>query len=175
MSPVKDVLDDVTSPPAGALAQSASASGGAAGPVEVVEIVRSVFETMMGLRARQLSAPWSAAQDRITSAVYLTGDWAGALLIECGRAEACRLAGRFLMMDEPPDLDDSVRDVMGELANMIGGNFKCVMTTGIKLSIPSVFDGGSNAVRLCGAQVATRLSFECEDGPFWVTVVSTGM
>lgn len=176
MSPVDAVLDEVR---LGESVESVdidagSAQGATAGPGEVRQIVQSVFETMMGLRTRELDSPWTPAKGRITSAVYLTGEWNGAVLVECGRTEACRLAGKFLMMDSPPELDDGVRDVMGELANMIGGNFKCVMTAGIKLSIPSVFDGASNAVHLCGAQVAMRLSFGCEEGPFWVTVVSTG-
>jgi chemotaxis protein CheX len=68
--------------------------------------------------------------DRLTSAVHLAGDWNGAVLLECDRRQACRFAGRFLSMDPSDTVDDVVRDVLGELANMIGGNLKCMCWAG---------------------------------------------
>ena len=66
----------------------------------------------------------------MTSAVQLTGEWNGAVLLECDRGQACRFAARFLSIDLPDAVDDVVRDVLGELANMIGGNLKCVLSAG---------------------------------------------
>ena len=45
-------------------------------------------------------------------------------MFECTRDQACQLAGRFLAMDPPEAVDDDVRDMLGELANMIGGNYE---------------------------------------------------
>jgi chemotaxis protein CheX len=142
-------------------------------PSELAQIVESVFETMIGRQARQCESSWFRSDDRLTAAVHLAGDWNGAVLLECGRQEACRFASRFLSMDPPPAVDDVVRDILGELANMIGGNLKCVLTPGIRLSMPSVVDGGDYSVRICGAEVRERLAFRCEDGLFWVTVLAT--
>jgi CheY-specific phosphatase CheX len=73
---------------------------------------------------------------------------------------------------EPPDtVNDDVRDVLGELANMIGGNIKCAVASGLKLSMPSVTDGSDDGVRICGSKFH-RLGFECEEGPFWVTLLA---
>ena len=66
-----------------------------------------------------------------------------------------------------------MRDVLGELANMIGGNLKCVLTRGIRLSMPSVVDGSDYSLRVCGAEVRERLAFQCAEGLFWVTVLTT--
>jgi CheY-specific phosphatase CheX len=66
-----------------------------------------------------------------------------------------------------------VRDVLGELVNMIGGNMKCVLTRGIQLSMPSVVDGSDYSLRICGAAVRERLAFRCAEGAFWVTVLAT--
>ena len=112
------------------------------------------------------------SQDRLTSAVHLSGDWNGALLFECNRWQACRFAGRFLSMDPPDTVNDDVRDVLGELANMIGGNMKCALTTGLSLSMPSVMDGSDYGLRVCGSEVQDRLGFECAEGPFWVTLLA---
>jgi chemotaxis protein CheX len=77
-------------------------------------------------------------------------------------------------MDPPDTVDDDVRDVLGELANMIGGNMKSGMATGVRLSMPTVLDGSDYDLRVVGSQVKERLSFQCADGYFWVTVLSRG-
>lgn len=142
-------------------------------PSELAEIVASVFGTMMDLDVSLCGLPWFPNGERMTAAVHLAGEWNGAVLLECDRAQACQFAGRFLSMEPPLSVDDVVRDVLGEMANMIGGNLKCVLTRGIRLSIPSVVDGGDYCMRLCGARIRELLSFECADGPFWIRVLAT--
>lgn len=137
----------------------------------VTEIVASVFESMLGLSLRQSPVPWSAGIDRLTSSVHLTGEWNGAVAVECTRLQARCFTARFLAMEVPPDVDDVVRDVLGELANMIGGNLKSALCRGIHLSMPSVIDGIYNW-RVCGAEGSERLAFSCDEGVFWVTVLS---
>ncbi len=142
-------------------------------PSEVIQIVESVFGTMMNLEVSQHGTPWFSSADRLTSALHLAGDWNGAVLLECSPNQACRFAGRFLSMDPPDTVDDVVRDVLGELANMIGGNLKCVLTRGIRLSMPSVVDGSDYSLRVCGAEVRERLALRCDEGAFWVTVLAS--
>ena len=144
---------------------------------ELAAIVESVFETMMDLHPVECSAPWLGNSNRLSAAVHLAGDWSGAVLLECDRRQACQFAARFLAMgappgDPPPAVDDVVRDVLGELANMIGGNLKCVLTHGTRLSMPSVVDG-DYTLRVCGAASRERLAFSCDEGVFWVTVLTT--
>ena len=142
-------------------------------PSELAQIVGSVFETMLGLEVGECGAPWFPSLDRLTAVVHLAGDWNGAVLLECDRGQACRFAGRFLSMDPLASVDDVVRDVLGELANMIGGNLKCVLTRGIRLSMPAVVDGSDYSMRVCGAKIRERLAFQSALGLFWITVLST--
>ena len=142
-------------------------------PSELAQIVASVFGAMLSLEVGEGGTPWFPNGDRLTAAVQMAGDWNGALLLECDRRQACQFAGRFLSIDPPGNVDDVVRDVLGELANMIGGNIKCVLTHGIRLSMPSVVDGSDYCLRVCGTTVRERLAFQCIEGPFWVTVLAT--
>ena len=142
-------------------------------PSELAQIVESVFENMLSLQAKESDAPWFPSADRLTAVVHLAGDWSGAVLLECDRGQACRFAGRFLSLDSFGAVDDVVRDVLGELANMISGNLKCVLTSGIRLSMPSVVDGSDYSVRVCRSEVRERLAFQCAEGLFWITVLST--
>jgi chemotaxis protein CheX len=137
------------------------------------QIVESVFITMMDLEVSTCDSPWTPARDRMTSFVYLAGEWNGAVLLECNRRQACHFAGRILSMDPPQDVDDDVRDVLGELANVIGGNMKSGMATGVRLSMPTVMDGSECDLRVCGSEIQERMAFQCAEGQFWVTVLST--
>ncbi len=138
---------------------------------ELAQIVESVFSTMMNLEVGEGTTPWFSSPDRMTAAVHLTGEWNGAVLLECDRKQACSFAGRFLSMEPPAQVDDDVRDVLGELGNMIGGNLKCVLTSGIRISMPSVTDGDDQRLRICGSQVHDRLALQCAEGPFWITIL----
>jgi len=142
-------------------------------PSEMSQIVGSVFQTMLGLEVAPDGPPWFPGNDRLTSAVHFAGDFNGAVLLECNRSQACRLAGRFLSIGAPETVDDVVRDVLAELANMIGGNMKCVLVPGTSLSMPSVVDGSDYSMRVCGAKVQERISFRSLEGEFWVTVLTT--
>jgi len=147
-------------------------------PGELAQIVESVFVTMMRLDVAECPTPWFPGGERLTSAVHLAGDWNGAVLLECDRLQACRFAARFLSQDGPPivmpaSVDDVVRDVLGELANMIGGNLKCVLAGGVKLSMPAVVDGSEYSLRICKATLKERLAFQCAEGVFWITVLTT--
>ena len=142
-------------------------------PSELAQVVESVFETMLKLEVGGNGTPWFPGEDRLTAAVHLTGDWNGAVLLECDRGQACYFAGRFLATDPPETVDDVVRDVLGELANMISGNLKCVLRRGILLSMPSVIDGSHYGLRICRAEIQERLAFQCAAGVFWITVLTT--
>ena len=138
----------------------------------VAQTVEAVFLAMMDLEVSPGGPPWVASNDQLTSAVHLSGTWNGALLLECDRRQACQFAGRFLSMDPPDVVTDEVRDVLGELANMIGGNIKSAVAAGVSLSMPSVTDGSDYALRVFGSEVQDRFTFECADGSFCVTLLA---
>ena len=136
-------------------------------------VVCSVFATMMGLEVWPGDEPCPATAGMLTGAVYLTGQWAGAACIHCEPQQAREFAARFLGIPPPDAIDNDVRDVIGELANMIAGNLKCTLAPGIRVSIPSVTDGADYSLRVCGARVMCRASFRTDDGPFWITLVDS--
>jgi chemotaxis protein CheX len=133
---------------------------------EVAQIVVSVFETMMGLEVRPDEAQADPAPDHVTALVHLAGERTGAFLLGCDHAQACLWTGRFLGMDPPAKLDADVRDVLSELANMVGGNLKGVIAPGAQLSMPSVIDGGDYHLKLAGADQPPWQWFVCADGEF---------
>jgi CheY-specific phosphatase CheX len=103
----------------------------------------------------------------------MAGEWNGVVLLECDRTQACHFASRFLSIDQPNAVDNDVRDVLGELVNMIGGNMKCLLAPGIQLTMPSVVDGSDYCLRVCGAVLRERIAFQSAEGPIWVAILST--
>ena len=72
---------------------------------------------------------------------------------------------------KPDRVDEDVRDSLGELANMVGGNLKSVLPPGVALSMPSVVDGSDYALRICGGNATNTVAFSSALGIFWVTLV----
>ena len=140
--------------------------------INVGSIVQTIFSTMLDLPVEVVEEHQPALGDRVTSSVYLEGNWNGAVAMQCSREQACQFAAQFLCIDAPAEVNDDVRDVMGEIANMIGGNFKATMGADVRLSLPSVIDGSDYEIRVCGSATREEVWFSCEGGEFCVSVLT---
>jgi chemotaxis protein CheX len=138
---------------------------------DLARIVQSVFLTMMDLDVAASDEPWADAPDIVTSAVHFVGDWQGAALVECHERQACQFAVRFMGIDLPAAIDDDVRDVMGELANMVAGNLKSLLPRGVVLSLPSVVVGSDYGLSVCGVSAVERITFSSATGNFRITLI----
>jgi chemotaxis protein CheX len=139
---------------------------------QAVELFREVFRSMVHTEVYACPEPASPVPDPIvTSAVYFAGSWKGAALLECNLELAKLFTARLMPGCQPTSFDDDVRDCIGELANMIGGNLKALLPDHVELSIPSVIEGRNYSVRLCGNNAFLRLPFACEAGTFVVIIV----
>lgn len=141
---------------------------------DLEQIAATVFSTMLGLEFQEQGAvrPCRPAPGALTAAVGLEGPWQGIVLLQCLEAEAKKFAARFLGTPPPDDVNDDVRDVLGELANMIAGNLKCTLRPGIRLSCPRVEEGATGKIGISGT-VICELEFEAEGGTIWVSAVET--
>jgi len=138
---------------------------------DLARIVQSVFQTMMEVEVAPSAAPWAHVPGIITSAVHFAGDWRGAVLVECDAPQACQFAVRFMGIDMPAAVDDDVRDVMGELANMVAGNLKSLLPRGVDLSMPSVVEGSDYTMSVCGSTAAEHMVFSSAAGIFRITLI----
>ena len=139
---------------------------------ELGQTVATIFQTMIGMEVAPHGGAGSPTANRLAATVHFSGSWSGVLLLEMDPLHACRIAARFLSMETPAAVDDDVRDVLGELANMIGGNLKGSLSPGALLSIPEVIDGSDVSIRIC-AKVCARQLFSCDEGVFRVSLIQT--
>ena len=136
----------------------------------IVQITRSVFETMLGLPVEPLEPGGAEPAGALTAAVYYAGEWRGALLVECSEEQAAEWS-LHLMRLTPPLAPADVRDGLGELANVVAGNLKALLPRGVGLSIPSIVQGSDYSVSICGGNRFERVSFTTSSGPFRITLV----
>jgi chemotaxis protein CheX len=137
---------------------------------DIYGLSESVFLSMLKLEVHPSDVELLVDEEMITGAVYFAGDWKGAVLLQCNRSQACDFTARLMGIPVPKKFDDDVRDAVGEVANIIGGNLKPILPHGIALSMPSVVEGYPSALRICGSSPIIRLAFESAIGVFWLTI-----
>jgi chemotaxis protein CheX len=138
---------------------------------DILGLAESVFLSMLALEVHPSDEELLPDAPMITGAVYYAGPWKGAVLVQCNRTQACDFTERLMGISQPSEFDDDVRDAVGELTNIIGGNLKPILPHGVVLSMPSVVEGYPSALRICGKNPIIRLAFSSAIGVFWLTVV----
>src|SRR5690348_5745643 len=98
------------------------------GQTEISQVVSDDFQTMLNLEINSVSEQLNHHVDGLTAAVQILGESKGAVLLHCSIEQALAFTGRMLGEDPPSSLTDDVRDVLGELANVVGGNLKSLFS-----------------------------------------------
>ncbi len=106
-----------------------------------------VFSTMLGMEVRSQEAYRQPCKPEpangVIGLVGLTGNWVGTGSVACTGELARKISGQFLM-SEFPAVDQDVLDAMGEITNMIIGNFKNALegeAGALGMSVPMVVFG----------------------------------
>ena len=138
---------------------------------KIVKYVRSVtadvFSTMLGMEVtpepEHVEQTPPVIAEGVMALVGLAGPCTGAGVITCGSAFAIQVCNHLLMAEET-SVNEDVLDAMGEVANMIIGNFKTLAEEHVGplcLSIPTVIHGRNFTSRSIGNTAWVVLPFEC--------------
>lgn len=119
-----------------------------------------IFQTMLMMEAvpgEPLVKRGGSFKDSVSGIVGLAGPSKGMLAIHIPGPTALKITSCFLGM-EVDQVDEDVKDAIGELANMVAGSIKADLSelgAEYKLSIPSV---------VCGAEYQIECLSECQGG-----------
>lgn len=107
-----------------------------------------VFEKMMGLCCGPAGEVEAAEGETVAALIGLAGALTGTVVVQCSRAGAMRACGALTGV-ESTEVDETVRDAMGELANIGGGGVERVRP-GAVVEVPAVDadDRGGKEVRV---------------------------
>jgi chemotaxis protein CheX len=138
---------------------STDTSSAAVITVEAVETVAGEVWSSLLLDVAE-PVPNRAGDDTaVTASVSIAGAWNGHVTVGCSADTARSLTARMLGVDVANIEAGDVADVVGELANMIGGSLKALLPPPSTLSLPHVITGPGatshfpHARRICRAVI----------------------
>ncbi len=105
--------------------------------------IAEVFEIMLGCQVKPVAQPEPRPHGEFTAMVGLAGALCGILTVCCD-AETARQIAKSMLGDAAIS-EEEVVDALGEICNMITGNFKNKLSgtdERCMLSVPSVVSGG---------------------------------
>ena len=133
--------------------------------------VREVFEIMLGCKLEPLVNMNSTTLE-FTAMVGLAGQLCGVITMRSTAKSAVLMASKMLGID-PKDADQQTWDAIGEVANMIAGNFKNKLTgLGDKcmLSVPTVITGADYSFHSLADGGPMEVMFLFEGAPVLVSL-----
>jgi chemotaxis protein CheX len=137
--------------------------------------VREVFELMLACSLNVPAKPLAQDGLDITTMVGLAGQLCGILTVRCSRRSAARMASRMLGIDAD-NAGPEMWDAVGEVCNMVAGNFKNKIDglgDGCMLSVPTVITGADYCLHsTVHEELHTMFLFEGEAVVFCLEVHS---
>jgi chemotaxis protein CheX len=137
---------------------------------DIESITRTIWSTLFDLPLEPGHAGGIGTESSVTSCVQIDGAWHGALVMTCPIALARTLTAQMFQAESAPDLDE-VRDALGELANMLGGNVKALLPAPSQISLPAVAIGSDYELSVVGTSELARVSFSCGGQPLVITLL----
>ena len=127
----------------------------------VRELVCAAWTTTLGvdLECREPGLA-DAPQSGVMASVQIGGAWEGSILIHCSATCANDVAARMFEIEAADVSFEEVKDAIGELANIVGGNFKGMLPGTCHISLPTVVEGTDYLLAVKGVELASSLDFE---------------
>jgi chemotaxis protein CheX len=135
--------------------------------------VVEVFEMMARIRLAPNPASDGEPQGEQTAMVGMAGALCGITTLQCSRETAAKFASLMLDGDAVSN-PSTIRDAIGELCNMIAGNFKAKignLADRCMLSVPTVITGESYSMEIAEPCDGFTISLTFEGEPVWVSLV----
>ena len=139
----------------------------------ISEATQEIFQSMLAFEV-QPGAPMVERQkllrDTVSGMVGMAGLYRGMLAIHVPYTIAKNITSTFLCI-EVEDIDDDVKDAIGELANMLAGSVKSMLTDNgkdVKLAIPSAVCGREYEVECLADGDGVVVPFQLDGGEFLV-------
>jgi len=139
----------------------------------IISATQDVFSTMVMMEPKDefpLQEPVSHFKCSITGMVGFAGTYSGVISIHCPVSLALDITSSMLGM-ECAEVCDDLNDAIGEIANMLGGSVKQVLSKGgmdVKLSIPTVISGEDYTVNSLSDSDCVVIPFVVEEQKFLV-------
>jgi chemotaxis protein CheX len=137
---------------------------------------REVFSMMAGVELADFAEVPQEPQGEQTAMVGLAGALCGMITIRCTSTTAGKLAGHMLG-EEAATNPSMISDAMGELCNMVAGNFKSKITQladHCMLSVPTVICGEDYVLQTPPPNEGFQAALSFDGEPVWFSLIMQG-
>jgi len=139
--------------------------------------VEEVFQLMLGVDCRRDADFVLDEQQSVTAVVGFGGLLSGACVFRSGSSAAMKIAAHMTGM-EFEEIDDTVKDGIGELCNMLAGAWKGKvpnLAANCGLSVPAVITGRDYHLHVQAPEFKLNHTYRFDDASFEVTIICDGL
>jgi chemotaxis protein CheX len=139
--------------------------------------VEEVFHLMLGVDCRRYQGPVVMEAESVTAVVGFGGLLSGACVFKSGSSTAIKVAAHMTGM-EFEEIDDTVKDGIGEICNMLAGAWKGKvpnLAANCGLSVPAVITGRDYNLHVQAPEFRLNHCYRFEDASFEVTIICDGI
>ena len=140
--------------------------------------VEEVFRLMLGVDCRRSPEPEANKEpESVTAVVGFGGLLSGACVFKSGGSAAMKIAAHMTGM-EFEEVDDTVKDGIGEICNMLAGAWKGKvpdLAANCGLSIPAVITGRDYNLHVQAPEFKLHHTYKFDGAGFEVTIICDGM
>jgi chemotaxis protein CheX len=132
-----------------------------------------VFEMMAGVRLEISPASTEEPRGEQTAMVGMAGALCGMTTLRCTQATSAKLASLMLGGDAASD-PSTAKDALGELCNMVAGNFKGKINNladHCMLSVPTVITGEDYSMSTGEPSEGITVALTFEGAPIWIALI----
>jgi chemotaxis protein CheX len=139
--------------------------------------VVEVFQMMLGADCLSIQEQSIDDPETITAVVGFGGLLSGACVFRSGSSAAIEIANKLTGM-EFAEIDDTVKDAIGEVCNMLAGAWKGQvpeLAANCGLSIPAVISGSNYQIHVQAPEFRLHQHYRFENRTFAVTIICDGL
>jgi chemotaxis protein CheX len=139
--------------------------------------VEEVFQMMLGVSCERDPKPVAQEAESVTAVVGFGGVLSGACVFRTGGSASLKIAARMTGM-EFDEIDDTVKDAIGEICNMLAGGWKSKvpeLAANCGLSVPAVITGRNYKLHVQAPEFRLFHAYLFEDAGFDVTIICDGL
>ncbi len=137
---------------------------------DIEQLMTTVLETLLDFHPTFLGnkAPPPPAGRTFSAVIHITGAVDGAVVLHVTEPFARAAAAK--MFGVHPDAADATdqQDALGELCNVVGGNFKSLLPEPCRLSLPTVIDGADYSFRIPGSSMTGEYAINAANQPMLI-------
>lgn len=136
----------------------------------IEQVTQGVWADFLGHPLLPGPAP-AGAEPVIQAAIGIHGAWEGAVEVRLSPALARLAAAEMCGAPAETLADEQVRDAVGEVANMIGGNLKGLVPAPARLGLPHVAEVAGDGPDAGARRLLASAHFECVGEPLCVRLL----